>query len=76
MLAANGESVIHVSRTQNAGARLIKAVREIDGSSLAESKEAADKLRTEGRTGTRVEVSRLAGALHAAGIDFIIDKKQ
>ncbi|MGW1803723.1 hypothetical protein [Streptomyces sp. NPDC002078] len=50
-------------------------MREIDGTSLQESKEAADKLRSEGRTGTLVEISRLADALRTAGIDFTIDKK-
>ncbi|GAA4083101.1 hypothetical protein GCM10022233_75760 [Streptomyces shaanxiensis] len=75
IIAANGKSLLRISHAENVAAKIMKVMRDFEGVTISAAKRAADELRSEGRSGTLVELSRLANALRASGIAANVEKE-
>ncbi|MEU5238654.1 hypothetical protein ACH4UR_27145 [Streptomyces lydicus] len=72
ILSSNTPSRISVSSEGGSGAALLKALRSINGGSIAEAKAAAEEMREVGREGTKVEIAMIKEALDAAGVGTLV----
>lgn len=69
----NGISVLRVPDPDESTTTIMKVLRDFDRISLSEAKRAVETLRTNGRPGTLVEVTKLASHLKAEGIETVIE---